>query len=109
MSKYRAVISDCGGVIFSCSFDNAFNYWAKVSGKDISEIRNKFDFDEIFKKFERGEIVSTAFRKHALSKLGLKISDENFDKGWNSIYLDLVPGIKHLLQELKIGCLNKHK
>jgi len=101
MSKYKAIVFDCGGVIFTCSFDKALNYWAMVSGKDISEIKNKFDFDEIFQKLERGEINSTAFRKHALSKLGLKISDEKFDKGWNSIYLDLVPGIKQLLQELK--------
>lgn len=101
MSRYKAIIFDCGGVVFTCSFDNAFNYWAMVSGKNISEIKNKFDFDEIFQKLERGEINSTAFRKHALSKLELKISDEKFDKGWNSIYLDLVPGIKQLLQELK--------
>jgi len=101
MSKYKAIIFDCGGVIFTCSFDKALNYWAMVSGKDINEIKNKFDFDEIFKKLERGEINSSMFRKHALSKLGLKISDEKFDKGWNSIYLDLVPGIKQLLQELK--------
>jgi putative hydrolase of the HAD superfamily len=101
MSKYKAIVFDCGGVIFTCLFDKALNYWAMVSGKNISEIKNKFDFDEIFQKLERGEINSTAFRKHALSKLGLKISDEKFDKGWNSIYLDLVPGIKQLLQELK--------
>jgi len=101
MSRYKAIVFDCGGVIFTCSFNNAFNYWAMVSGKDINEIKNRFDFDEIFKKLERGEINSTAFRKHALSKIGLRISDEKFDNGWNSIYLDLVPGIKQLLQELK--------
>mgnify|MGYP001056638191 CR=1 FL=1 len=101
MSRHKAIIFDCGGVVFTCSFDNALNYWAMVSGKDTNEIKSKFDFDETFKKFERGEISSTAFRKHALSKLRLKISNEKFDKGWNSIYLDLVPGIKQLLQELK--------
>jgi putative hydrolase of the HAD superfamily len=101
MNEYQAIIFDCGGVIFTCSFDNAFDYWAMVSGKDINEISNKFNFDEIFQEFERGEIDSTVFRKHVLSRLGLRINDENFDKGWNSIYLDLVPGIKQLLQELK--------
>ena len=101
MSKYKAIVFDCGGVVFTFSFDNVFNYWAMVSGKDINEIKNKFDFDEIFKRLERGEINSTAFRKHVLSKLRLKISDEKFDKGWNSIYLEAVPGIKQLLQKLK--------
>ncbi len=101
MSKYHALIFDCGGVIFTFSFDHAFNYWAMVSGEDISKIKNNFDFDETFKKFEKGEVDSSIFRKHTLSKLGLKISDDEFDNGWNSIYMELVPGITQLLQGLK--------
>jgi len=100
MSQFKAIIFDCGGVIFTYSFDNTFNYWATVTGKDVNEIKNRFDFDDTFRLFERGEIGSTVFRKHVLRKLKLHIDDENFDKGWNSIYSDLVPGIKQLLQEL---------
>jgi len=101
MSKYHALIFDCGGVIFTYSFDNVFSHWATVSGKSVNEIKSKFDFDETFKKFEKGEIDSSTFRKHTLSKLGLKISDDEFDNGWNSIYMELVPGVTQLVQELK--------
>ena len=36
-----------------------------------------------------------------MNKLEFKTSDEEFDKGWNSMYMELVPGIEQLLQELR--------
>ena len=36
-----------------------------------------------------------------MNKLGFKISDAEFDNGWNSMYMGLVPGIGQLLQELR--------
>lgn len=102
MIKYQAIIFDGGGVIFTYSFDNTFNYWAWVSGKNINEIKNKFTFDKTFQKLERGEINCVTFRKHVLNKLNLKINMKQFDEGWNSIYLEIVPGIKDLLQQLRL-------
>lgn len=101
MKKYHAMIFDCGGVIFHFSSDNIFKHWAMVSGGDANEMKKKFDFDEIFHKFEKGEIDSSLFRKNTMNKLELKISDEEFDNGWNSMYMELVPGIAQLLQELR--------
>jgi len=72
-----------------------------VSGKDTKSIEHKFDFNEIYHKFERGEIDASLFRKHTLNMLDLKINDEDFDNGWNSLYGNLVPGIEQLLQNLK--------
>jgi len=101
MNGYRAIIFDLGNVVFNCSFDSVFNYWAKVSKYDESEIKKKFIFDERCHQFEKGEIEPTAFRKYISNKLGLKISNGEFDNGWNRIYLDLVPGIYQLLKDLK--------
>jgi len=100
MGKFKAIIFDGGGVIFTYSFDRVFNHWARMSGNDTHKIKSRWGFDEIFQKFERGEINPTKFRQHVMHKLNLKISDEQFDEGWNSIYLEIVPGIEQLLQEL---------
>ena len=104
VKKYQAIIFDCGGVIFNFSPDNVFNHWATVSGENIDVIKQRFVFDEMYSKFERGEINASLFRRHTLNMLELKISDEDFDNGWNSIYVDPVPGIEQLLQELKTHC-----
>lgn len=101
MKKYHAMIFDCGGVIFHLSLDNVFKHWAMVSGKEASIMKKKFDFDEISQEFEKGAISSSLFRKDIMNKLELKMSDEDFDNGWNSIYMELVPGIEQLLQELR--------
>lgn len=100
MRKYHALIFDCGGVIFRFSSDNIFKHWAMVSGKDANEMKEKFDFGEVYHKFEKGEIASSLFRKKTMNKLEFKISDTEFDNGWNSMYMGLVPGISQLLQEL---------
>jgi putative hydrolase of the HAD superfamily len=101
MRTYHAMIFDCGGVIIHVSFDKAFTYWATVSGADASRMRRRFDFDEIYQRFERGEISASRFRKNTMDKLGFRISDEEFDNGWNSIYVEVVPGIAEFLQELR--------
>ncbi|KPL14550.1 hypothetical protein AMJ74_03170 [candidate division WOR_3 bacterium SM1_77] len=101
MKKYCAMIFDCGGVIFHFSSDRIFKHWALVSGKDAIELKKKFDFGETYQKFERGEISPSVFRKKTMNKLEFKISDEEFDNGWNSMYMELVPGIVGLLRELR--------
>lgn len=101
MLQYRAIIFDGGGVIFTYSFDNTFKYWAEVGGKNINEIKSKFVFDETFKIFEKGQIDASTYRTHVLTMLGLNISNDEFDEGWNSIYLESVPGITQLLQGLR--------
>jgi epoxide hydrolase-like predicted phosphatase len=101
VQKYRAIIFDCGGVIFDFYPDNVFEHWAAVSGKDANSIKHKFVLDEAYHEFERGEIDVSSFRKHILHMIDLKISDEDFDSGWNNLYGDFVPGIERLLQDLK--------
>jgi epoxide hydrolase-like predicted phosphatase len=103
VKKYRAIIFDCGGVIFDFYPDKVFDHWAMDSGKDANSIKHKFVLDQAYHEFERGEIDASTFRKHTLTMLDLNISDDDFDKGWNSLYGDLVPGIERLLQHLNIG------
>ena len=95
------MIFDCGGVVFHFSSDRIFKHWALVSGKDAIELKKKFDFGETYQEFEKGEISPSVFRKKTMNKLEFKISDEEFDNGWNSMYMELVPGIVGLLRELR--------
>lgn len=101
MSQYRAIIFDLGNVIINFSFDNIFNHWASVTGVSANELKSRFDYGEMFCRFERGEIDSTRFRRHVLERLGIEMSNAEFDEGWNTIYLDVVPGIEHILRDLR--------
>jgi putative hydrolase of the HAD superfamily len=102
MSEYKTIVFDLGNVVFNISFDKMFDYWAKVGGCEINRIKERFDeFDEMYYQFEKGEIKPNVYRKYLLEKLGLQLSDAEFDNGWNELCLDLVPGINHLLQSLR--------
>jgi len=101
VKQYRAIIFDCGGVIFHFSPHKVFDHWAMASGKDANSLEHKFEFGKTFKEFERGEIDAVVFRDRIMEMLDLKLSDEDFDNGWNSLYGGLVPGIEELLQDLK--------
>ena len=98
---YKALIFDLGKVVFDLSFDRVFQFWADTSGKNYAEIKGRFRFDEIFDKFEKGDISPEEFRSTISERLGLTLTDQEFDGGWCDLYLDAYWGIDKLLVELK--------
>jgi glucose-1-phosphatase len=99
--QLEAVIFDLGGVVFAISFEQIIESWAESAGCDPNDIAQKFRIDDHYKLFEIGKISPKEYRSHACDVLGIAISDEDFDRGWNSIYLDLLPNIESLLLQLK--------
>lgn len=100
MNTYKAIIFDLGKVVFDLSFDRVFQFWAKASNKQLSEIKDKFQFDAIFDEFEKNEITPKEFRIAVSKKLSLALTDQDFDEGWCDLYLDTYPGIDNLLAKL---------
>lgn len=94
--KIKAIVFDLGKVVFDISFDKVFQHWTRASGKDFSEIKKRFTFNEIFDNFEKDIISADEFRNKISKELNFKISDEEFDKGWCALYLDVYPGIDKL-------------
>ncbi len=101
MPKYKAIIFDLGKVIFDLSFDITFQSWATSSSQQLNDIRNRFVFSELFNKFETDEITPVQFRSGISKQLNVKLTDEEFDKGWCSLYLDVYTGIDNFLLDLK--------
>lgn len=101
MSHIKAIIFDLGKVVFDLSFDRVFESWAVSSGMDVEVIKDKFVFDEVFEKFERNEISPDQFRSLISGRLGMQLSDEEFDKGWCDLYLHPYESIDDLLKNLK--------
>ncbi len=101
MAKIKSIIFDLGGVVFDISFDNIFESWSASSGKPFDDIKNKFVIDEHWNEFERNDISPAEYRKIVTEQIGIKLSDEDFDRGWNDLYLDPYPGIDKILLHLK--------
>lgn len=101
MKRYRAIIFDCGGVLFDFSPNKVFEHWSQVSGIDANVLSRRFIFGETYHQFEKGEIDAASFREQILNMLEININDEDFDNGWNCLYGNIIPGIEQVLQHLK--------
>jgi epoxide hydrolase-like predicted phosphatase len=101
MNSCKALVFDLGKVVFEYSWDLTFQYWAKASGKTFEEIKNNFVFDEVYTGFERNDVTPEEFREIISVRLGMDISDEQFDKGWCNLFMDVFPGMEELLSGLK--------
>lgn len=99
--KIKAIIFDLGKVVFDLSFDRIFQSWANTSRQEFQDIKRKFVFNNLFDQLERNEISSTDFRASISETLSMNLTDEDFDKGWCDLYLDVYYGIEKILIELK--------
>lgn len=100
MDDVSTIVLDLGNVVFDISFEKMYRYWAKRNGVDAEKLKERLVFDETYCRFERGELTPDEYRDYAIGKLGIDMGYEEFDRGWNSIYLDVLPGITELVQLL---------
>jgi epoxide hydrolase-like predicted phosphatase len=101
METYEALIFDLGKVVFDLSFDKVLQFWASASGQQVDAIKGRFQFDEFFNDFERGEVSDKEFRAEISRRLSLRLTDKVFDEGWCALYLNAYAGIDKLLSSLK--------
>ena len=97
----EAVILDLGGVVFGISIGSIIDAWAESAGVRPQDIAPKFRADSYYERFETAEVSPAQYRDHVRDKPGICISDEDFDRGWNSIYLEVLPGVETLLKQLQ--------
>jgi putative hydrolase of the HAD superfamily len=96
-----AAIFDLGGVIFQISFQRVFESWARSTGVAARVIAERFQRDPWSELFSRGEISPAQYRVHISELIGATLSPQDFEEGWNSIFLDSLPGIERLVQQLR--------
>ncbi len=99
-SSTEALLFDLGGVVFEIDFDHAFAYWAAHAGVPVESLRPFYGIDLWYERHERGEIDAAAYFDALRDTLGIALSDEHFAAGWNAIFLQEVPGVSELLEDL---------
>jgi glucose-1-phosphatase len=88
-SSSKNVIFDLGGVILGLDVNQTYQQFAALSGKTVEQLKAKAANVTFFEDFERGLISDTAFRDQLRLFLGVDLSDEQIDNGWNAMLLDL--------------------
>lgn len=85
MSAISAIIFDLGGVILNLNQDLTLRAFQRL-GADLDAINYS---SPIFTDFETGKIDAAQFRAGLKSVLKNQVSDEEIDRAWNAMLLDL--------------------
>jgi epoxide hydrolase-like predicted phosphatase len=101
MNNYKALIFDLGKVIFEVAFEMTYAHWGKIGNLDSQEVRSRFRFDEAYDLFSENKLSPEDYAKHVSKMIRIELSQEDFETGWNKIYLDVYPGMKKVLTDLK--------
>jgi HAD superfamily hydrolase (TIGR01509 family) len=100
----RALLFDLGGVVIDIDFDRVFTSWAGYANQSLKTIKSRFAIDSYYERHERGEIEAAEYFNSLRKSLGINITDNEFEEGWNSIYVGEIPGIAKLLSDVKEKC-----
>ena len=97
----KNIIFDLGGVIINLSVEDTYQSFASLSGLSPEEIKKRAHQNTFFREYEKGLLSDSEFRYRVKSEFKLTVSDEEIDRAWNAMLLDIpLPRIK-LLERLR--------
>lgn len=102
MKNIKNIIFDYGNVIFSIDFRKAQQAFKQLGISNPGEFFGHRQQDQIFDKFDRGEVTSNQFRAYVKQIIGNPtITDQQINDAWNSLLLGIAPGNHDLLLKFK--------
>ncbi|NHA02711.1 HAD family phosphatase [Mucilaginibacter sp. HC2] len=102
MENIKNIIFDYGNVIFSLDFLRGQAAWKELGINNAADFFGHKQQDEIFDKFDRGEVTADQFRAYIRQKTGNpELTDDQINAAWNSMLLGIEPGNHELLLSLK--------
>ena len=97
----KNIIFDFGAVVINIDIPNAYKSFAELSGKAPEEVRALFENQGAYADFECGKMSNDEFHTLLRKELGVSCSDEELDKAWNAMLLDIPLERVEKLKELK--------
>ena len=94
------LIFDLGGVIINIDYNLTAVAFKHLGMKDFDAIYSKAKQDNLFDEFEKGNISNAAFRNRLKEHLPEGTSDEQIDKAWNSMLINIPSHRVEWLQKL---------
>jgi putative hydrolase of the HAD superfamily len=102
MQNIKNIIFDYGNVIFSIDFLRAQQAWKQLGINNAVDFFGHKQQDEIFDKFDRGEVTADEFRTYIRQKTGNPaLTNDQINTAWNSMLLGIEAGNNELLLNLK--------
>ncbi|MDB4655500.1 HAD family phosphatase [Flavobacteriales bacterium] len=101
LTDYKNIIFDLGGVILNLDYQLTISAFEKLGSGDVEVKYSQLQQVNLFDEYERGEMSSSSFRQGIRESFGLSLPDEEIDKAWNAMLLDLPIERLQLLSDLR--------
>ena len=102
MQNIKNIIFDYGNVIFNIDFTKVQEAFKKLGITNVDDFFSHQQQDGVFNLMDRGEISPAGFRDYIRTASGKpELTDEQIDKAWNAIFLEIPAGNHELLLKAK--------
>jgi glucose-1-phosphatase len=102
--KIKNIIFDLGGVLLNIDYKASINAFRNLGVKDFESFFTQAAQVHLFDHLDKGEISATEFRNALRDLSGIAMADEDIDKAWNAMLLDMPPSRIKLIE----GVRNKY-
>jgi FMN phosphatase YigB (HAD superfamily) len=89
MKTFENIIFDLGGVIINLDYNRTAQAFIDLGLKNFNEIYSKAQQSHLFDDFEKGTMPPENFRAELRKYLPSETTDEQIDKAWNAMLLDI--------------------
>ncbi len=101
LSHIKNIVFDIGNVLVDIDYQVTIGEFQKLAEVDFSQIVSYTKQEQIFDRFERGEISVEAFLKDIKKYLKPEVDDDAIIRAWNSILIHYPTEKFELLEQLK--------
>ena len=110
MTRFSLAIFDLGNVLYPIGLEQAFAIFSRHSRLPVSRFADRSILDDVFFRYERGQISSREYHVHFNQIMGTSLTYEQFVEGWNGIFTstpfpEVVAAVKRLADDLKVVAL----
>ncbi len=99
-TRPRVVLLDLGGVIIDIDPRACFVSWASAAGVEVATIAPRWAVDDAYKAFETGEIGFDEYYHHLSRRLGITLTRQQWQTGWNELLRDPFSEVAAILPRL---------
>ena len=101
LKNYDNIIFDLGGVLINIDYLKTKREFEKSGLRAFDKFFTQFQQDQLFDRFEKGEISPADFYQRFVIKTGINLSIAAFNHAWNAMLLDFPEERMRLLEQLK--------
>lgn len=97
----KNIIFDYGNVIINLDIEATYNAFEQIGAIRFDEKWKEIMDEQVFKKYERGDITSSDFRNILRASFSKSVSDPQIDWAWNQLLKDMPSSRIELLKKIK--------